>query len=73
MLSELERIEKELERLNARKKAILDEDNQRKEEEQVARKQEVTDAYNKFADLLEKYMKDYDDGYSIKTTCSFNW
>lgn len=73
MLSELERIEKELERLNARKKAILDEDNKRKEEEQVARKQEVTDAYNKFADLLEKYMKDYDDGYSIKTTCSFNW
>ena len=73
MLSELERIEKELERLNARKKSILDEDNKRKEEEQVARKQEVTDAYNKFADLLEKYMKDYDDGYSIKTTCSFNW
>lgn len=73
MFSELEKIEKELARLNEKRQAILDDEKKRKEEEQESRKQEVTDAYNKFADLLEKYMNDYDDGYSIKTTCSFSW
>lgn len=71
MLSELERIEKELAKLTERRNAILNEENERKEAEQVARKKEVTDAYNKFVELLDKYMNDYNDDFSIKTTCSF--
>ena len=71
MFSELEKIEKELARLTERRNAILNEENKRKEAEQVARKKEVTDAYNKFADLLDKYMNDYNDDFFIKTTCSF--
>ena len=73
MLSELEKIERELAKLTEKRDAILNEENKRKEQEQESRKQEVTDAYNKFADLLEKYMNDYNDGYNIKTTCSFEW
>ena len=73
MLSELERIEKELDQLTKKRDAILNEENQRKEKEKESRKQEVTEAYNKFADLLDKYMQDYNDGYDIKTTCSFVW
>lgn len=73
MTTELEKIEKELEKLNARKKVILSEEKERKEKEQESRKQEVNEAYRKFADLLEKYVNDYDEGYSIKTTCSFDW
>lgn len=73
MLSELEKIEKELEKLNAKRNAILNEESQRKEKEQESRKQEVTEAYNKFADLLDKYMQDYNEGYTIKTTCQFDW
>ena len=73
MLSELEKIEKEIENLTAKRNAILNEENQRKEKEQESRKQEVTEAYNKFADLLDKYMQDYNDGYTIKTACSFKW
>lgn len=71
MLSELERIEKELAKLTERRNAILNEENERKEAEQVARKKEVTDAYNKFVELLDKYMNDYNDDFFIKTTCSF--
>lgn len=73
MLSELEKIEKELAKLKERRDAILNEENKRKEKEQESRKQEVTDAYNKFANLLDKYMQDYDDGYTIETTCKFEW
>ena len=73
MLSELERIEKELEKLTEKRNAILNEENKRKEKEQESRKQEVTEAYNKFADLLEKYINDYDDNYTIKATCEFGW
>ena len=69
MLSELEKIEKELEKLTEKRNAILNEEKTRKEKEQESRKAEVTEAYNKFADLLNKYVEDYGDGYVIKTSC----
>ena len=73
MLSELERIEKELEKLTEKRNAILNEEKERKEKEQESRRAEVTEAYNKFADLLDKYMQDYNDGYTVKTACKFSW
>lgn len=73
MLSELEKIEKELEKLNEKRNAILNGEKERKEKEKEARKAEVVEAYNKFSELLDKYTQDYDEGYVIKTTCDFGW
>lgn len=73
MLADLEKIEREIEKLTEKRNAILNGENKRKEKEQEARKKEVTDAYNRFADLLDKYMQDYDDEYTFKTSCEFEW
>ena len=63
--SELEKLEREIEELKARKKEILDKAKNEEAERKAERKKEVEDAYNKFVKLLEAYEKDFHGGYKV--------
>ena len=70
--TELQKIEKEMQKLRERKKEILDEVRAKKDSEKKVRKEEVEKAYKNFIDLLEKYENDYEDGYKVTLSGNFS-
>lgn len=70
--TELQKIEKEMQKLRDRKKEILDEVRARKDSEKKVRKEEVEKAYKNFVELLEKYENDYDEGYKVTLSGKFS-
>ena len=72
METELQKIEREMQKLRDRKKEILDEVRAKKDSEKKERKAEVEQAYKHFIELLEKYENDYDDGYKVTLSGNFS-
>ena len=70
--SELEKLEREIEELKARKKKILDKAKEEEATKKAERKKEVEDAYNKFVELLEAYEKDFGGGYKVSLSGKFS-
>ena len=70
--TELEKLEREIEELKARKRAILDKAKEEEENKKKARKKEVEDAYSKFLTLLEAYEKDFGGGYKVSLSGKFS-
>ena len=70
--SELEKLEREIEKLKARKKEILEKAKAEEESKKADRKKEVEDAYNKFLKLLEAYEKDFGGGYKVSLSGKFS-
>ena len=70
--SELEKLEREIEKLKARKKEILDKAKEEEANKKAERKKEVEDAYNKFIKLLEAYEKDFGGGYKVSLSGKFS-
>lgn len=58
--------------LNKKKKAEAEEKKAQLEQEKEARRKEVDDAYNRYINLKNKYLKDY-GVYSTPTLGSFWW
>ena len=61
----LTEIEKQIEKLESEKKAILDEAKNAEKARKVERKKEVEDAYNNFVKLLKAYEEDFGGGYKV--------
>ena len=70
--SELEKLEREIEELKARKKKILDKAKEEEATKKAERKKEVEDAYNKFVKLLNEYENDFGGGYKVSLTGNFS-
>lgn len=70
--SELEKLEREIEELKARKKKILDKAKEEEATKKAERKKEVENAYNKFVELLEAYEKDFGGGYKVSLSGKFS-
>ena len=69
---ELVELEKQIKELEKRKKEILDKAKNEEAEKKKERKKEVTDAYNKFVELLEAYEKEFGGGYKVSLTGNFS-
>ena len=70
--TEIEKLEREIEELKARRKEILDKAKNEEAEKKAIRKKEVEAAYDKFVELLEAYEKDFGGGYKVSLSGKFS-